>query len=110
MAHHDDAPSRRRRPGEQGHVRRRARIDRAAMASNWRQVLLVDALFGVIVVLAGGVVAAVLWAAAGGVLVVLGGVYLGFGVARWRRWARLRAEAGLDKVDDDLGDRRPPEA
>jgi hypothetical protein len=80
------------------------------MASNWRQVLLVDALFGVIVVLAGGVVAAVLWATAGGVLVLLGGVYLGFGVSRWRRWVGLRAEAGIDQVDDDPGDHSPPEA
>jgi len=80
------------------------------MASNWRQVLLVDALFGVIVVVAGGVVAALLWAPAGGILVVLGCVYLGFGSARWRRWVRLRAEAGLDQVDDGPGDRSPPNA
>jgi len=110
MAHHDDAPSRRSRPGEQGHVRRRARIDRAATASNWRQVLLVDSLFGLIVLLAGVVVAAVVWPPAGGVLVVLGGAYLGVGAARWRRWIRLRAEAGLDKAGDDPGNGGPPDA
>jgi hypothetical protein len=77
------------------------------MASNWRQVLLVDALFGVIVVLAGAVMAALLWAAAGGIIIVLGGLYLGFGVARWRRWVRLRVEAGLDQVDDDSGEGSP---
>jgi len=110
MAHHDDASSRRNRPGGQGRVRRRAHIDRAAMASNWRQVLLVDAAFGLLALLTGAVVAALVWAAAGGVLAALAVVYLGVGVARWCRWVRLRAEAGLDRSADDPVDGDPPEA
>ncbi len=99
MAHHDDAPS--RRDGSQGQrpTRRRARVDRAAMASNWRQVLAVDALLG-LAILSGGVLVAVLLSpAAGGVLGAVGALYLGAGVRRWRRWARLRSEAGLDRPD-----------
>ena len=100
MAHHDDAPSRRNRPEGHAPTRRRARVDRAAMASNWRQVLAVDALFGLAILIGGVVVAVLVSALAGVVLAALGAVYLGAGLRRWRRWARLRAEAGLDGSGD----------
>jgi len=69
------------------------------MASNWREVLLVDAALGAAVVIGGLVVAALLWVAVGLVVAAAGAVYVGLGLSRWRRWARLRADAGLDRPD-----------
>lgn len=69
--------------------------DSTAYAGNWRTVLAVDA------GLALGAVAGGLWLAAAGrqaagaVLAVAGTAYLGAVARRWRRWRRLRAEAGL---------------
>ncbi len=76
-------------------------MDRAAMASNWRQVLLADAAVGVVIVVV-GVLVAVLASFVLGALVVGGGAaYLVGGLLRWRRWSRLRAVAGLDDRDQD---------
>ncbi|MFN2609122.1 MAG: hypothetical protein ABR511_14715 [Acidimicrobiales bacterium] len=80
------------RPG-----RRRPRLDRAALASNWRQVLLTDAALGAAVILVGLVAAALVSGPIGLVVAAVGAAYLGLGLSRWRRWARLRAEAGLDR-------------
>jgi hypothetical protein len=77
-------------------ARRRPQVDRAALAANWRQVLAVDAVLG-LVVLAAGVAALVLVSVVvGAVVVVVAAAYVVLGVLRWRRWARLRADAGLD--------------
>lgn len=71
------------------------------MAPNWRQVLLADAAMGLVIVL-GGIVAGVLGAfIVGAVLVGAGLAYLAGGLLRWRRWARLRAAAGLDHPGSD---------
>ena len=81
--------------------RRRARVDQAAMASNWRQVLVVDAAVGAVVVVAGLVVALFLSPAVGILISAAGIAYLVGGLLRWRRWARLRAAAGLDAGGDE---------
>ncbi len=81
--------------------RRRTRMDRAAMASNWRQVLLADAAVGVFVVLVGVVVGVLVAVPIGAVLVIAGVAYLVGGLRRWRRWTRLRAAAGLDHRGHD---------
>lgn len=84
-------------PADDEPPRRRARMDRAALASNWRQVLLADAAVGVVIVVV-GVLVGVLVSLALGVLVVAGGAaYLVGGMLRWRRWGRLRAAAGLEQ-------------
>jgi len=71
------------------------------MASNWRQVLLADVAVGLVIVVA-GVAVGVLVAPAIGTVMVGGGVaYLVGGTLRWRRWARLRAAAGLDPRGHD---------
>src|SRR5438270_2774737 len=72
------------------------KVDRAAYAANWRQILLVDALVGVLVIVLGVVVLLLVSLLAGVVVAVAGGGYLLLGLTRWRRWARLRSEAGLD--------------
>jgi Na+(H+)/acetate symporter ActP len=68
----------------------------AALAPNWRAVLLVDLLMG-LVVLAGGV-AAVLWwnAIVGWILVVLGMLYVFALIGRYQTWRNVRREHGLD--------------
>jgi len=81
--------------------KRRTRMDRAAMASNWRQVLLADAAVGVVVVVAGGVVGILISLVVGAVVVGAGLAYLVGGLLRWRRWARLRLAAGLDQQGHD---------
>jgi hypothetical protein len=72
------------------------RLDRAALAPNWRSVLAADAALGLAVTVVGVVVAVLVSVPVGVVLAVAGAAYVAAGVARWRRWARLRADAGLD--------------
>ena len=92
MAEADDRPS-----------RRRGRLDRAALASNWRQVLVVDAAVGLAVVVAGVTVLIAVSVLVGALVVLAGAAYVTGGLFRWRRWARLRIEAGLDQPDDGDG-------
>ena len=69
--------------------------DAAAYAANWHRVLLADAVLAVVVAAAGlGVLAAVSVIPGAG-LAALGLAYLVAVGRRWRRWARLRADAGL---------------
>jgi hypothetical protein len=68
----------------------------AVLAANWRTVLAVDLGLG-LVVLAMGLVLAVLWhPLPGGAIGALGGTYAVLVAQRWRRWATLRRAAGLD--------------
>jgi hypothetical protein len=68
----------------------------AALAPNWRRVLLVDGLVGVIV-LALGLLAFVAWnTIVGGIVVLLGLVYVFAVVGRYRTWRAHRQAAGLD--------------
>jgi hypothetical protein len=69
--------------------------DSAAYASNWRPVLALDAVIGVVTSLAGFVIALVVSIVVGGLVVALGAAYTALVGARARRWARLRREAGL---------------
>jgi hypothetical protein len=69
--------------------------DRAALAPNWRSPLRVDLGLGIVVLLAG------LWLLGAGVglgalAVVAGGAYATLVVRRWRHWAAIRRQAGLD--------------
>ncbi len=67
----------------------------ATFASNWRTVLIVDASMGAAVFVA-GVVAAVVWnLIVGALLGVAGAAYVVAVARRGRRWAELRAQAGL---------------
>jgi hypothetical protein len=70
------------------------RNDEAAYASNWRTVLLVDSLVGIVAVAAGVVVAVALNGAVGSVLAGAGIAYLLLGLRRGRRWKHLRAGRG----------------
>ncbi len=81
--------------------RRRPRVDRAALASNWRQVLAADAAVGLAVVVVGVVVLVVVSVLVGALVMGAGAAYVTGGMFRWRRWARLRAEAGLDQPEAD---------
>jgi hypothetical protein len=68
----------------------------AALAPNWRRVLLVDALVGVVVA-ALGILSLVAWnQIVGWILVLLGIVYLFAVIGRYRTWKAHRAQAGLD--------------
>ena len=68
---------------------------RAAYAVNWRIVLFVDALMGLAVV-AGGLVALVVWNFwVGAFLMLCGCVYVGMVARRGDQWRRLRRDAGL---------------
>ncbi len=68
---------------------------RAAYAVNWKVVLFVDALMGLVVV-AGGLVALVLWNFwVGAFLMLCGCVYVGMVARRGDQWRRLRQDAGL---------------
>ena len=68
---------------------------RAAYAVNWRTVLVVDALMGVIVA-AGGVVALATWSVPVGIVLTgLGALYVVLVARRARQWQHLRREAGL---------------
>jgi hypothetical protein len=67
----------------------------AAYARNWRTVLAVDAGMGVVLLLA-GVVLAVVWnPVAGGFMGSLGLVYVVLVARRARAWRQLRRDAGL---------------
>jgi thiosulfate reductase cytochrome b subunit len=69
---------------------------RAALASNWRRVLLVDAAAGT-VVLALGVASVVGWnPVVGWILVLLGLAYVLAIIGRYRTWRVLRRESGFD--------------
>lgn len=67
----------------------------AAYAVNWRQVLLVDASMGLVVLVAGVVVMFVwnLWI--GSAVGALGAAYMAAVYLRYRRWKATREEAGL---------------
>ena len=69
--------------------------DTGAYAANWRTVLAVDGGIGLATSLAGVVVALVLSAVVGLLVIALGAAYAGLVGARARRWTRLRREAGL---------------
>jgi hypothetical protein len=75
--------------------------DDAALAENWRTILLVDAAIGWAAVLGG----AVLYVAdviplLGALLFGMGAVYVVFGLRRARRWRRVRADHGLGRKTD----------
>jgi uncharacterized membrane protein HdeD (DUF308 family) len=68
----------------------------AVMAPNWRRVLLVDALVG-LVVLGLGIASLAAWnKVVGWILVVLGVVYVFAVIGRYRTWKAHREAAGLD--------------
>ena len=67
----------------------------AAYASNWWQVLLVDASMGV-VVLVGGIVAMFVWNVwIGAAIGALGAAYVCAVALRYQRWKATREDAGL---------------
>jgi len=67
----------------------------AALAGNWRRILLVDALVGVGAVVLGAV-AWVWWTPWAGVpLVVLGLLYVALVGVRYRAWRQMRSDHGL---------------
>jgi hypothetical protein len=67
----------------------------AAYAVNWRQVLLVDALMGVAVLVAGIVVMFVWNVLIGAGVGALGAAYVTAVFLRYRRWKATREDAGL---------------
>jgi len=69
--------------------------DSAALAVNWRTVLAVDAGVGLLVLIAGLVVALAATVAGGVLLAASGAAYGSMVAVRARRWDRLRREAGL---------------
>jgi hypothetical protein len=69
--------------------------DSAAYASNWRAVLAVDGGIGVFLSVIGVVLAILVSAVVGLLVVAVGAAYASLVGARARRWARLRREAGL---------------
>lgn len=73
-----------------------ARSDDAALAANWKLIILVDVALGVAVLGAGLVALATGSVVVGGFLVAAGGSYVAAGWRRRSRWRRLRLEAGLD--------------
>jgi hypothetical protein len=64
--------------------------DSTAHAANWRAVLIVDALVGLVVTIVGVAVAVLVSAPIGIAVVVAGAGYLAAVALRARRWARLR--------------------
>jgi hypothetical protein len=68
--------------------------DSAAYASNWRAVLALDAVIGVVTSVAGLVIALAISAVVGILVVAVGAAYTALVGARARRWARLRREGG----------------
>lgn len=68
--------------------------DDAAFASNWRTVLCLD-LCVAVAVIAAGAAAIGLGHPLGFVVLVVGVGYGALVVRRWRRWRRLRSQAGL---------------
>jgi hypothetical protein len=69
--------------------------DSAALAANWRTVLVADAALGVIASLVGVVLILAVTVVGGVLLVAAGAWYSALVGLRARRWARLRREAGL---------------
>jgi hypothetical protein len=67
--------------------------DSAAHASNWRTVLVVDGTLGMLVSVAGLVLAFAVNPVAGAAAAAVGAGYTALVGARARRWARLRREA-----------------
>ena len=68
----------------------------AAMASNWRRVIFVDGLLGIVLAVV-GVVLAITWSRFGGAVVAAAGVLYVFAVIRrYRGFADRRRAAGLD--------------
>jgi len=68
----------------------------AAYAANWRTVLAVDVGVGVVGILVGFVLMVVWSLFFGAGIASLGLVYVLMVARRWRQWAELRREAGLD--------------
>ena len=75
--------------------RREPTAPRAALAPNWRTVLAVDAGMGLVLLLAGIVLALVWSPVGGGFMGSLGLVYLVLVARRARTWSQLRRDAGL---------------
>ncbi len=69
--------------------------DEAALAANWRTVLLVDAALGLAAVVAGALVALKVQPLVGALVGAGGAAYLGLVARRLARWRRRRADAGL---------------
>jgi hypothetical protein len=67
--------------------------DSAAYASNWRTVLAADAGLGLIVSIAGLVLAVAINLVVGMLVVAVGAAYGALVGSRARRWARLRRES-----------------
>ena len=70
--------------------------DETALAANWRTVLFVDLGLAVAVTAAGLAVLVASSTVLGALLAAAGMSYSVLVVRRWRRWARLRRQAGLD--------------
>lgn len=70
------------------------RDDSAAFAANWRIVLAVDMAMGVIVLL-GGLVLGFSTSGWGWLLAAVGAVYVFFAGGRIAKWRRMRRERGL---------------
>jgi hypothetical protein len=70
--------------------------DSAALAANWRTVLVVDAGLGILTSVVGVVLLAVVSVAVGLTVVAAGAAYAALVGARARRWARLRRSAPSD--------------
>jgi len=68
----------------------------AAYAANWRTVLTVDIGVGVVGMLVGFVLMVVWSLFFGAGIASLGLVYVLMVARRWRQWAELRRQAGLD--------------
>jgi hypothetical protein len=68
--------------------------DSAAFAANWRTLLLVDGGLGLVVLVAGAVLALAVSVIVGTLFVVAGAAYCALVAARARRWIRLRRQAG----------------
>ena len=76
-----------------GAMRRHAR--KATFAPNWKTILATDGSLGVIVLVAGIVLAN--WVAwAGWILIALGVTYIGLVVRRFLQWRWIRKQAGLE--------------
>jgi hypothetical protein len=74
---------------------RQERREMIVFASNWKTPILVDLIGGIVVFIAGAVLA-VLWnpVVAGG-FGALGALYAVLAIRRWRQWAERRRAAGL---------------
>ena len=72
--------------------------EEAAFAANWRTVVAVDAVLGVVVAAAGIVVALVVHALVGALIAAAGVLYVVLVARRAARWRRLRRQAGMREV------------